>query len=53
MQNATDDDGEEHEAEPDDDAFFSHRPVFAVVEELADCVEQLKEQTLIGAHDFR
>lgn len=47
VKNASDDDGEEHEAQPDDDALLGHRPVLAVVKELADGVEQLKEQTVI------
>lgn len=39
VQDARDDDREEHEAEPDDDALLRHRPVVAVVEELADRAE--------------
>lgn len=39
VQNAPDDDGEDHEAEPDDDALFRHRPVLSVIEELTNCVE--------------
>lgn len=39
VENAADHDREEHEPEPDDDALFRHRPVVAVVEELANGFE--------------
>lgn len=53
VQDASNDDGEDHEASPDDDALFRHRPVLAVVEELADRVEEIKEhRQLVDALHF-
>lgn len=53
VKDASDDDGEDHEAEPDDNALFGDRPVLAVGEELANRAEDFKELTLISNFNFR